>query len=188
MLAFAALLLALAADDLTPEKAAKVQKDRDAAMAEVAKKYGNKKSSELSSDERREMIRDQREAESAVLEKNNVDGKELARYEAKMSLDDRAATRAERDRLDKKEQNEKKAAEQKQQQAQQPQEVQVQRGFSDDHPVTLEEKPAAAGQPTVERGLPPEAVDDQNAASGSSAPAAPPEVAPPPAKKSHGKK
>jgi hypothetical protein len=166
MLAFA-LFLALTADDLTPEKAAKVQKDRDQAMADVAKKYGNKKSSELSSDERREMIQDQRAAESAVMEKNGTDPKEFARYEAKMSLDDRAATRAERERLDKKDEDEKKAAEEKQQQ-QANAEVQIQRGFNDNNPVTLEERPAAGGAPSVEKGLPPDAIDDQNAASGTS--------------------
>ena len=168
MIAFA-LLLALAADDLSPEKAAKVQKDREKAMADVAKKYGNKKSSELSQDERREMIRDQRAAETAVLDKNGVDPKEFARYEAKMSLNDRAATKAERERLDRKEQDDKKAAEQQQSG---PREIQIQRGFDDNNPVTLEENNSGGGgtgQPVVEKGLPPEAQSDQNEATGSGA-------------------
>src|SRR5438105_2637080 len=105
-----ALCLTLAADDLNPEKAAKVQKDRDDAMADIAKKYGNKKSSELSQDERRDMIQEQRAAENAVMEKNGVDPKEMARYEAKMNLADRAATKAEREKLDQKVEEEKKAA------------------------------------------------------------------------------
>ena len=169
MIAFA-LLLTLAADDLTPEKAAKVQKDRDRAMADVAKKFGNKKSSELSQDERREMIRAQRSAETEVLEKHNVDAKELARYEAKMNLNDRAATKAERERLDKKEQDDKKAAES----PSGPKEIQVQRGFSDTNPVTLEDN-QSPNTPVVERGLPPEAQSDQNEANGANTGASDPE-------------
>lgn len=161
MIAFA-LLLTLAADDLNPEKAAKIQKDRDKAMADVAKKYGNKKSSELSQDERREMIRDQREADSAVLDKHGVDAKDFARYEAKMSLQDRAATKAERERLDKKEQEDKKAKEQQSG----PKEIVIQRGFSDSNPVTLEENQGQEGAPVVEKGLPPEAQQDQQEAAG----------------------
>lgn len=160
-----ALLLTLAADDLSPEKAAKVQKDRDQAMADVQKKYGNKKSSELSSDERREMIRDQRAAEAGVLEKNNVDAKEFARYEAKMSLNDRAATKAERERLDRKEQDDKKAEAAKQQQGNT--EVQIQRGFNENNPVVLEEN-KGSGNVIVEKGLPAEAQQDQSEASGGS--------------------
>src|SRR3954468_729722 len=112
MLVFA-LLLTLAADDLTPQKAAQVEKDREKAMADVAKKYGNKKSSELSPDERREMIQDQRAAENGVLEKNGVDAKDMARYQTKMGADDRAAAKNERERLDKKDADDKKAADAK---------------------------------------------------------------------------
>ncbi len=164
MVALALLLVTLGADDLNPEKAAKIQKDRDTAMAEIAKKYGNKKSSELSQDERREMIREQRAAENSVLEKNNVDPKEYARYEARMSLSDRAATKDARAALDKKDADDKKAAEAKQQQGNG--EVQVQRGFSDSNPVTLEENSNTGGAPIVEKGLPPDAQNDQNEATG----------------------
>jgi hypothetical protein len=165
MVALALLLLALGADDLNPEKAAKVQKDRDTAMADIAKKYGNKKSTELSQDDRREMIREQRAAENAVLEKNNVDPKEFARYEAKMSLSDRSATNNARALLDQKEVEAKKAAEQKAQQGNG--EIPIQRGFSDNNPVTLEEKTNAGGAPVVvEKGLPPDAQNDQAEAAG----------------------
>lgn len=163
-----ALLLTLAADELTPAKAAKVQKDRDQAMADIAKKYGNKKSSELTPDERRAMIQDQSAAETSVLEKNDVDAKDLARYEARMSKDDRAATKTERERLDKKEADDKKAAEAKAQAG--TQEVQVQKGFSDSNPVMLEETNSGNGAPVVEKGLPQDAQDDQAQASGSGTP------------------
>lgn len=178
------VVLALAADDLTPQKAAKVQKDLDQANADVAKKYGNKKSSELSQDERREMIRDQRAAEIAVLDKNGVDPKEYARYEAKMNMADRAATKDARVALDKKEADDKKAAEAAKQGGQ---EIQIQRGFNENNPVTLEEKPAggSGGAPVVEKGLPPDAQSDQAEASGGSKGGY---DDPPPAKKGGGKK
>ncbi|MBL8957976.1 MAG: hypothetical protein JNK82_44795 [Myxococcaceae bacterium] len=164
MVALALALLALGADDLNPEKAAKVQKDRDTAMADIAKKYGNKKSTELSQDERREMIREQRAAENAVLEKNNVDPKEFARYEAKMSLSDRTATNNARALLDQKEVEAKKAAEQKAQPGNG--EIPIQRGFSDSNPVTLEENNNSGGGIVVEKGLPPDAQNDQAEAAG----------------------
>src|SRR5438132_8946543 len=113
MAPLALVLTLLAADDLTPAKAAQVQHDRDQAYADIDKKHGNKKSSELSSDERREIIKEQREAESRVLDKNGVDGKEMARYEARMSMSDRDATKSERAKIDKKDADEKKAAEEK---------------------------------------------------------------------------
>jgi hypothetical protein len=165
MAPLALILSLLAADDLTPAKAAQVQHDRDKAMADIDKKYGNKQPSELSQDERREMIRDQREAEDKVLEKHGVNAKDMARYEARMNLGERDAAKAELKKIEKKEEDDKKAAAEK---ANQPQEIQVQRGFSDSNPVVLEEKAQGNGPPVVEKGLPPDAIDDQNAASGGS--------------------
>ncbi len=109
-----ALVLAVAstaawAADLSPDKAAQVSRDRQKAMDEVNKKYGNKKSSELSSDERRQMIRDQNEAMSRVLDKNGVDAKDFARWEAKASGSDRAAAKEASDALDKRDEDAKKA-------------------------------------------------------------------------------
>ena len=85
-----------------------------------------------------------------------------------MNLSDRAATKAERERLDRKETEDKKAADQKQQGGDQ---IQIQRGFNENNPVTLEEKPQNSnGAPVVEKGLPPDAQQDQNEASGGNAP------------------
>src|SRR5438128_852334 len=117
-LAFSAVLLFAAC----PKNVENVSDD---AMADIAKKYGNKKSSELSQDERRDMIQEQRAAENAVMEKNGVDPKEMARYEAKMNLADRAATKTEREKLDQKAEEEKKAAEAKKQQQAANQEMQI---------------------------------------------------------------
>jgi hypothetical protein len=74
------LALILAADPLTPTQAAAIEVEQQKAQAEVNERFGNKPSSELTSDERREMIRAQADAEKKVLEKNGVDAKTWARY------------------------------------------------------------------------------------------------------------
>lgn len=155
---------ALAEDDLTPEKAAKIERDQTKALEAVDKKYGNKKSSELSNDERREAIRDRAAAEREVLEKNDVSAKAYTQYTSKMSVEDRAATKAAGARLEEKE----KAAASREKEKEKgkaaggPREIPIQRGFNDNSPVVLEEKPGAA--PAVEKGLPKDYADDQTAA------------------------
>jgi hypothetical protein len=168
-----ALVASLLLAELSPEQLAKVQHERDKAMADVAKKYGGKQSSELSQDERREMIKEQRDAESRVLEKAGVDPKEIARYEARLSLDDRAATKAAKQQIEEKEKREAAEKEKKSE----PQEIPIQRGFNDSNPVTLEEK-TKDGAPVVEKGLPQDAQDDYNAAGAAANNDAPAEPAP----------
>lgn len=102
------------AGDVSPETAAKVMRERAKALEEVNKKHGNKKPSELSGDERRQMVRDQNEAAAKVLEENGVDPKDFARFEAKASKEERAAAAAQAAALDAKEADAKKAAEGKQ--------------------------------------------------------------------------
>jgi hypothetical protein len=161
------LVAALLFGQITPEQLAQVQVDRDKAQAEVQKKYGDRQPSELSQDERRDMIQEQRDAEDAVIAKSGLDPKELARYEAKLSLEDRAATRAAKQEIEDKEKREaeKKAKQEAEKAEKANQPVQIQKGFNDKNPVILEDKQNTA-TPTVEKGLPPDAVEDQNAASG----------------------
>jgi hypothetical protein len=109
MLALAAQLAL--ADDITPEQAAKVERENKKAQEDVAKKYGNKKSSEMSADERREMIADQKAANAKVLEKNGVSAKDYARYEVTANGAQRDAAKASGAALDKKEADQKAAAE-----------------------------------------------------------------------------
>lgn len=82
------------ADDLTPEKRAKLQHDQQKAAEAVEKKYGNKKPSELSSDERKSLMKEKAAAEREVLEKAGVDSKEFARSGSKMSREEKANTDA----------------------------------------------------------------------------------------------
>jgi hypothetical protein len=160
-LLLAALTLAAPAfadDDLTPEKTAKIEREKNKALEAVDKKYGNRKSSEMSSDERREVIRERAAAENEVLEKNNVSPKAYVSYTAHMNKEDRAATKAADAKLEEKEKQAAAAKKDKETQGG-PKEIQVQRGFNDNNPVVLEEK--QGNGPTVEKGLPQDYADDQ---------------------------
>lgn len=95
-LVLASLLAALAvhADDLTPEKRAKLQREQQKAAEAVEKKYGNKKPSELSPDERRSQLKEKAAAQRDVLEKAGVDPKDFARSGSKLSREEKANTDA----------------------------------------------------------------------------------------------
>lgn len=94
LLTLASLLTALAvhAEDLTPERRAQLQRDQQKAGEAVEKKYGNKKSSELSADERRSLMTEKAAAERGVLEKAGVEPKDFARSGMKMGRDEKART------------------------------------------------------------------------------------------------
>jgi hypothetical protein len=86
--------LVVHAEDLTPEKRAKLQRDQQKASEAVDKKYGNKKPSELSSEERKSLMQEKQAAEREVLEKAGVDPKAYARSGSKMSREEKANTDA----------------------------------------------------------------------------------------------
>jgi hypothetical protein len=90
------LLLAFVvhAEDMTPAKRAKLQREQQKAAEAVEKKYGNKKPSEMSADERRALMQEKAAAERAVLEKEGVDPKDFARSGMKQSREERADTDA----------------------------------------------------------------------------------------------
>src|ERR1700758_2016472 len=89
------------ADPPSPEDVAKIQYEQDQANADIEKKYGNKKSSELSSSARREMMKRKAAAERHVLDNDGVSAKDFSRAQAKQSLDDRAKTKEASDKLTK---------------------------------------------------------------------------------------
>lgn len=153
---------AFADDGLNPEKAAQIDRDTDKALKAVDKKFGNKKPSELTSDERRQVISERAAAEREVFEKHNVDAKAYTKYTSRQSKDERAATKQAGEQLEAKE----KAAEAdkvtEKEAAAAPKEITIQRGGAGRDPIIMEEKPGAA--PIVEKGLPQEAQDDQTAA------------------------
>jgi hypothetical protein len=161
-LSLVTLCLALVADEpIEPEKAAAVERAQARAQAEVAAKYGNKKSSELSQDERRQMVKDQADADRAVLEKLGVDAKQWARESLRRDRDQYAKNKA----LVKEQDGKEKADEERKKAAATKKDVEVQRGINEDNPVTLDEK-SAEGQVGVEQGLPPDVVKDLKEVSG----------------------
>lgn len=185
-LSLISLCLALVADEPpSPEKAAVIQVEQDKARAEVSAKFGNKKPTELSAQERKELEKDMDAASKAVLEKNGVDPKQYARDQLKMG---RAGYAEKKELVKEIVAKEKAAAEAKKKAENQPKEIQVQRGVSEENPVTLDEKPNEDGNVPVEKGLPPDAQNEQDALSAQdSASSAPAEAAPSPSKGGGGK-
>jgi hypothetical protein len=108
----AALVLSssLALADITPEQAATVDREKQKALDDVAKKYGNKKPSEMTNDERRAKMADETEAVNKVLDKNGVSAKEYSKFEATASSADRQAAKASGAAQEKKEADDKAAA------------------------------------------------------------------------------
>jgi len=149
--------LALAEEELTPEKIAAIRRDEKAAQARVDAAYGNRKSSEMSNEERQKAIREQQSAGLGVMEKHGVSDKEYSRHVARMSPEEREAV----ERAEKKLEAEEKAkvareAEKNREEsaeARAPEDIPIQQGISDDTPVELEAAEGAGN--VVEEGLPP---------------------------------
>ncbi len=161
-----ALLLALpaiAADDLTPAKVAKIGRDTEKAHQAIDKKYGNKKSSELSSEERKQVIHERAAAEREVLGKHNVEGKEYTRYTMRQTREERAATKQAAEALESKEKAAEADAAKEKTATAGPKEIIIQRGGAGKDPIVMEERDGAP--PIVEKGLSQDAQDDQSAAS-----------------------
>ena len=138
------------AEDLTPEQLASIRRAEKAAVDKVNAAHGNKKSSELSAAERRQMIREQQEAAQKVMDEHGVSPKDYARQSARMGPKQNEQVAAAEKELEAKE---KAAKAGKPEQAKEPGEIQVQEGFSEENPVMLEEQEGAP--PIVEHGLPP---------------------------------
>jgi hypothetical protein len=159
----AALILtasfAARAEELSPETVANVRREQKAADEKVEKAHGNKPHSEMSSDERRQYMDEQRQARMEVLQKRGLDDKEYSRYEARLTKDQRAQTKSEDERLSAKE---KKDEEEKKHPAKKEEAIPIQRGFGNSRPVELEAKDGAP--PVVEHGIPPEEQDGMTGA------------------------
>jgi hypothetical protein len=169
-LALASLLAStLAADAIPPDKAAAIERDQEKAQATVNAKYGDRKQSDLSPDERRAMMKESAEAEEKVFEKHGITAKDWAVNGVARSRGDQSQVAATKKDLADKEKAAKEAEKAQKAAAEKPKtpgEIPVQRGFSDSNPVVVEE--AKGGVPVVEKGLPAEAIADQEAASGGS--------------------
>jgi hypothetical protein len=141
--------LALAQEALTPEQLALIRRDEKAALQRVSEAYGQRKPSEMTPEERRQVIRDQQSAVAAVLEKHAVSDKQYARQVARLSVEERNAVQEAARQLEAQD----KAAREAQSQPPQPEEIPIQNGITEQNPVELEA--VAGAPPVVEQGLPP---------------------------------
>ncbi len=162
--------------ELTPEQIAAIRRDEKAAQDKVNDAYGNRKPSEMSTEERRQVIQDQQKAGMDVMAKHGVSDKEYSRQVARMGRDERAAVDQAEKKLEAEERAAKAAEQKKAEQAQKPSEdVPIQQGISDENPVELESSQDAAS--VVEQGLPPgEAGLEETPAEGATEGAAPGDV------------
>src|SRR4051812_4574493 len=108
-LTLAAVLVSVVAwaDDIPPEKVAKVRMEKKEANDAIEKKYAGKK---LTPADRKAMEQEKNDAAMKVMEKNGVDSKAFARTEATMSKDDRSAADSAQKNLEKKAADDSKAA------------------------------------------------------------------------------
>lgn len=156
--------LCLTAGPLSPRETAVIERENEKAQAEVAAKYGNRKLTEMTTDERRSMMKDQADAERKVLEKHNVSANDWAKASEYVSRKDMAERKAIKKELEEKEKADAEAAKKGQ-----PKEIEVQRGISEDNPVTLDERPPEDGVIPVEKSIPLDAANDMREAEGGGA-------------------
>jgi hypothetical protein len=168
LIALALLLggVARAGDPLSPKELAAVDRELGKQIREVEKKYGNKKTSELTPEERRGYSRDRAAAEQKVLEKHGVDPRTYGHRIGRLSRTERDEVQAAAEELEAKEKAEEKKGVASKESAAGAQEVRIQRGFNENAPVTLNEAPAKPGEVVAENGIPADAKADQDEAAG----------------------
>src|SRR4051812_21872674 len=79
----------VAADELTPDQIAAVQRDQQKAEAKVDAEHGNRKPSEMSPEERGQVAHQTANADQQVLDDHGVDRKQFARTTATLNLQQR---------------------------------------------------------------------------------------------------
>jgi hypothetical protein len=172
-------------EELTPEKIAAIRRDEQAAQAKVEAAYGNRKPSEMSTEERQQAIRDQQAAGLGVMARHGVSDKDYARRVARLTQEEREAVEREEKRLEEEEkkalaarEEEERKKKEEEERALAPEEIPIQTGFGDNNPVELESTEEAAS--VVEQGLPPGAEEADGVSQGAAeetvtkgAPAAP---------------
>jgi len=142
--------LSLAQEELDAEKVARIRLEEQAALDAVNARHGNRKPSELSSEERRQVIEEQQAASTKVLEKHGVTAKEYARHTARMGPEGNEAVAAATKRLEAEAQAKKDAEARRQAE---PKEIPIQQGISEKNPVQLEGDTGTESDPLVEQGV-----------------------------------
>jgi hypothetical protein len=88
------------AEELDPEKVARIQRAEQAALEKVDQAHGKKKPSEMSNEECRQVIQEQEVASAGVLDKHGMTPREYARYTATMRSEGNQAVAAAAKRRD----------------------------------------------------------------------------------------
>jgi hypothetical protein len=163
------------AEDLSPEKLARIRRDEKAAMEQVNVKHGGKKSSEMDAAERRQVIQEQQDAIQGVMEQHGVSRKDYARQTARLGPQQNAQV----DAAEKSLAEEEKARQQQAPAPLAPEDIPIQLGWGEDNPVTMDEMEGAP--PVVEYGVPVEGMAPPEGAKAPSDLAGQPAGAPTPA-------
>jgi hypothetical protein len=128
------------ADDLPLEKLAEIQRDERKAVEQVNAAHGNKKPSEMSGEERRQLIQEQQSASQKVLNDHGVTAKDYARSSAALSREDRARLEQTRRQLeDRDNEDARQAKERTGQSAGAEQPIVIKRGLGDEQPVDVDD-------------------------------------------------
>lgn len=144
----ALLSLPALASGITPAERAKIQREQQEAQDAVAKKYGNRKLSEMSNAERSAMAREQADAQQKVLEQNRVSQKDWAVSSMRMGRAEKAETEAASKALEAEAQKKKDAPPPVKGSG----EIQIQRGFGKDKPAVMEDKGGGEQEIEIQRG------------------------------------
>lgn len=148
---------------LTPKETAQLEHEQELAQAAVIERHGKRSLAQMSQDERREFTKEMAAAAAAVLAAHQVEAREWMAAHAKQGREEREALAQARDQV--KQEAARAAAEAEERAKVKPkaaEEVLVQRGFGEQRPVVMEE--AEGAPPIVEKGIPQEVKDDQEAA------------------------
>ncbi|OJH33797.1 hypothetical protein [Cystobacter ferrugineus] len=137
------------AEELPPEKLARIRRDEKEALEKVNAAHGGKKSSEMNTAERRQIIQEQQEAVQGVMDKHGVSRKDYARQVGRMGPKQNAQVDAAEKALEAQKQS--AAGESR---GQSPEEVPIERGWGSEQQV--EQEGTEGTLPIVEHGLPTE--------------------------------
>lgn len=135
------------AEELPPEKLARIRRDEKEAIEKVNAAHGGRKSSEMSTAERRQIIQEQQQALQGVMDKHGVSRKDYARQTARMGPKQNAQVDAAEKAL---EPSRRTSAEGSGELS--PAEIPIERGWSNEQQV--EQEGTEGALPIVEHGLP----------------------------------
>jgi hypothetical protein len=147
------------AEDLPPEKLARIRREEKEALEKVNAAHGGKKSSELSTAERRQIIQEQQQALQGVMDKHGVSRKDYARQTARMGPKQNAQVDAAEKALEAPKRTSAGGE-------LSPEEIPIERGWNTEQSV--EQEGTEGDLPVVEHGLP--AQEEQMPAEGEGMP------------------